>query len=263
MAGGQPPSADRRRVRPQRRWWRRQRRQGEGDRSVGPGRRKTFANFVGNAQSGGHSSVPVRDNAIYQLSRALRVDEHEFPAEMTDTTRRFFRSPASPAGTRSARPWSPLRRTPRLEGGSVVNTDRFHLTCARRAWPRCSTAAMRPTRCRSAPGQRQLPDLPWPFNRGHPRELARGSAIRCDRRGAAACAPVTARPAARRAHPRPVQSSPRVLAGDPGHSVDGQRLYRCNVPGAVGIPTYGIPGMWSDPDSSGVHGLNERIDALR
>jgi len=29
--------------------------------------------------------------------------------------------------------------------------------------------------------------------------------------------------------------------------------------GAVGIPTYGIPGMWSDPDGNGVHGLNERI----
>ena len=30
--------------------------------------------------------------------------------------------------------------------------------------------------------------------------------------------------------------------------------------GAVGIPTYGIPGMWSDPDGNGVHGLNERIE---
>ena len=30
--------------------------------------------------------------------------------------------------------------------------------------------------------------------------------------------------------------------------------------GAAGIPTYGIPGMWSDPDGNGVHGLNERIE---
>jgi acetylornithine deacetylase/succinyl-diaminopimelate desuccinylase-like protein len=27
---------------------------------------------------------------------------------------------------------------------------------------------------------------------------------------------------------------------------------------AVGIPTYGVPGRFSDPDGNGVHGLNER-----
>ena len=29
--------------------------------------------------------------------------------------------------------------------------------------------------------------------------------------------------------------------------------------GAAGIPTYGVPGSWGDPDGGGVHGLNERI----
>jgi acetylornithine deacetylase/succinyl-diaminopimelate desuccinylase-like protein len=29
---------------------------------------------------------------------------------------------------------------------------------------------------------------------------------------------------------------------------------------AVGIPTYGVPGMWGDPDGNGVHGLNERLE---
>jgi acetylornithine deacetylase/succinyl-diaminopimelate desuccinylase-like protein len=27
----------------------------------------------------------------------------------------------------------------------------------------------------------------------------------------------------------------------------------------VGIPTYGIMGIFSDPDGDGVHGLNERV----
>ncbi|HEV2287182.1 MAG TPA: M20/M25/M40 family metallo-hydrolase, partial [Steroidobacteraceae bacterium] len=40
---------------------------------------------------GGHSSIPVRDNAIYELADALiRVREHEFPVRFTDTTRAFF-----------------------------------------------------------------------------------------------------------------------------------------------------------------------------
>ncbi len=30
--------------------------------------------------------------------------------------------------------------------------------------------------------------------------------------------------------------------------------------GAVGIPTYGVPGSWGDPDGNGVHGLNERVE---
>lgn len=29
---------------------------------------------------------------------------------------------------------------------------------------------------------------------------------------------------------------------------------------AVGIPTYGVPGPWGDPDGNGTHGLNERLE---
>jgi acetylornithine deacetylase/succinyl-diaminopimelate desuccinylase-like protein len=27
---------------------------------------------------------------------------------------------------------------------------------------------------------------------------------------------------------------------------------------AIGIPVYGVPGSWGDPDGNGTHGLNER-----
>ena len=40
---------------------------------------------------GGHSSIPIRDNAIYQLAQALlKVRDYEFPLQMNDTTRAFF-----------------------------------------------------------------------------------------------------------------------------------------------------------------------------
>jgi len=29
---------------------------------------------------------------------------------------------------------------------------------------------------------------------------------------------------------------------------------------AIGIPVYGVPGPWGDPDGNGAHGLNERIE---
>jgi acetylornithine deacetylase/succinyl-diaminopimelate desuccinylase-like protein len=40
---------------------------------------------------GGHSSRPRKDNAIYQLARALsRVEAYEFPAQFTDASRAYF-----------------------------------------------------------------------------------------------------------------------------------------------------------------------------
>ena len=31
----------------------------------------------------------------------------------------------------------------------------------------------------------------------------------------------------------------------------------------AGIPIYGVPGIFGDPDGNGVHGLNERIRSSR
>src|ERR1039457_4255188 len=41
--------------------------------------------------AGGHSSIPIRDNAIYQLADALaKVRDHEFSMKLSETTRSFF-----------------------------------------------------------------------------------------------------------------------------------------------------------------------------
>ena len=47
--------------------------------------------------SGGHSSLPVKDNAIYRLSTALaRLSAFEFPVQLNDITRAYFQR-AAPA----------------------------------------------------------------------------------------------------------------------------------------------------------------------
>jgi len=53
---------------------------------------KIYASFELLARNpGGHSSLPRRDNAIYALARALeRIEGHEFPIELTETTEAFF-----------------------------------------------------------------------------------------------------------------------------------------------------------------------------
>ena len=40
---------------------------------------------------GGHSSLPVKDNAIYHLAGGLaRLAAHDFPFRLSDTTRAYF-----------------------------------------------------------------------------------------------------------------------------------------------------------------------------
>src|SRR3954471_16237459 len=53
---------------------------------------KIFQNYrIEAVNVGGHSSIPIRDNAIYQLSDALlKIRNYEFPIKMTDTTRTYF-----------------------------------------------------------------------------------------------------------------------------------------------------------------------------
>src|SRR5689334_13656600 len=49
--------------------------------------------------AGGHSSIPIRDNAIYELADALvKVRDYEFPMKLTETTRSY-----SPRRARHAR----------------------------------------------------------------------------------------------------------------------------------------------------------------
>jgi acetylornithine deacetylase/succinyl-diaminopimelate desuccinylase-like protein len=57
---------------------------------------KLYQSFVlETTNPGGHSSVPRADNAIYELAAALtRIAEHEFPIELSDGTRGFFRASA-------------------------------------------------------------------------------------------------------------------------------------------------------------------------
>ena len=63
---------------------------------------KKSANFTLEAtNSGGHSSVPRPDNAIYSLSAALlKVGAHAFPVHLNEVTREFFRRQSTIVGGR-------------------------------------------------------------------------------------------------------------------------------------------------------------------
>lgn len=69
---------------------------------------KTYRDFqLEITNKGGHSSVPVKDNAIYRLSRAFdRLGSFDFPVNLNDVTRSFF------------------MRTADLEGGDIATAMR-------------------------------------------------------------------------------------------------------------------------------------------
>jgi acetylornithine deacetylase/succinyl-diaminopimelate desuccinylase-like protein len=118
---------------------------------------------------GGHSSIPIRDNAIYEMADAvLKVRDYEFPLMLSDTTKAYFgklgasRTDAMGAAMRTIAS-APIGSAEFKAAEKVLNTDRsFHsmlrTTCvatlvegghANNALPQQATANIN---CRVFPG---------------------------------------------------------------------------------------------------------------
>ncbi len=215
---------------------------------------------------GGHSSQPVRDNAIYAMADALlKIREHEFPTEFSDTTRVFFeRAGASRKDAMGAAMVALAKDPGDAAALAIVNTDKgYHsmlrTTCvatmidgghALNALPQHVGANVN---CRIFPG-RSPDDVMATLAKviGNP-----GISIKRAR----VDKPLAISPALDPAIIGPMEAlSAKYFPGVPvipsmsTGATDGLYL------AAVGIPTYGVPGPWGDPDGNGVHGLNERLE---
>jgi acetylornithine deacetylase/succinyl-diaminopimelate desuccinylase-like protein len=213
---------------------------------------------------GGHSSLPVKDNAIYRLASALtRVGAYEFPARLNDVTRAYFtRAAAAAPDTIAARmrmvgesgdtaairrlsagsPWfnAVLRTTcvaTRLEGGHAYN-----------ALPQLAAANVN---CRMLPDER-------------PEEVV--ETIR--RLVADTAVQVTVFSEPKPSPPSPLV--PEVL--EPVDSITaamwpGAAVVPSMETGATdglffrnaGIPVYGVSGVPLEADDMRAHGRDERI----
>jgi acetylornithine deacetylase/succinyl-diaminopimelate desuccinylase-like protein len=228
---------------------------------------KTFANFrVETRNPGGHSSTPVRDNAIYQLSRALlKIDGHEFPLEMTDTTRRYFKEAGAARTDDIGKAMVALAANPRdQKAEAIVNKDRFLHSTLRTT---CVATLLDAGHAANALPQRAGANVNCRIFPGHSiEEIRRELAAVIEDPGVTLTAlpPVRPSPPAPPLEPAivgPMQTlAARYWPGVPVIPVMANGYTDATFLGAVGIPTYGIPGMWSDPDGNGAHGLNERIE---
>ncbi len=215
---------------------------------------------------GGHSSQPVPNNAIYEMAGALeRIGAHEFPAEFNDTTRAFFaKSGAMRKDETGAAMAALVKNIDDAQAMAIVNKDKalhsmLRTTCvattidgghAVNALPQHVEANVN---CRIFPGHTPAevkdeltkliadPEISIAFAR-EDKPLAMSPPLDPKLIGPMEEIAKTYFPG--------VPVLPSMSTG----ATDGLYL------SAVGIPTYGVPSVWGDPDGNGVHGLNERVD---
>jgi acetylornithine deacetylase/succinyl-diaminopimelate desuccinylase-like protein len=213
---------------------------------------------------GGHSSRPRPDNAIYELAAALvRIGQYEFPVQFSDTTRAYFTETAKLTGGETGAAMTALLANPNdAAANAIVSKDpTFHsmlrTTCvateldgghAKNALPQRAGANIN---CRMFPGD-SIENV-----RAQLVKAAADAAMKVSVSGEISPTPPpppltplvygTAKTLAAKHFPG-VPLLPAMSTG----ATDGRFL------NAGGIPTYGVPGRFSDPDGNGVHGLNER-----
>lgn len=228
---------------------------------------KTFANFrLETRNSGGHSSAPVPDNAIYQLARAVtKIEDYRFPLEMTATTRRYFAEAGAVRGDAIGNAMVALaKNNADKDAEAIVNKDPFLHSNLRTT---CVATLLDGGHATNALPQRAGANINCRIFPGHRIESIRDElATVIGDPGVT----ITQLPPKRPAPPAP-PLDPKIIGPMemlvakywPGLKVIpsmANGYTDATFLGAVGIPTYGIPGMWGDPDGNGAHGLNERME---
>jgi acetylornithine deacetylase/succinyl-diaminopimelate desuccinylase-like protein len=214
--------------------------------------------------AGGHSSIPIRDNAIYELADALaKVRDHEFPVKFTDTTRAFFAKAGAARDDELGRAMVALAHNPNDQvAEAVVSKDRSYHSMLRTT---CVATLLSGGHANNALPQRATANVNC---RIFPGETVEGTQAALVATIADRGVKVTPVPPI-----RPIAVPPPL---DPKIMVPAEKLVAKYFPGvplvptmstgatdgifleSIGIAVYGAPGGWGDPDGNGVHGLNER-----
>jgi acetylornithine deacetylase/succinyl-diaminopimelate desuccinylase-like protein len=226
---------------------------------------KVYQDFLIEARNpGGHSSRPRPDNAIYSLAAALvRIGQYEFPVQFSDTTRAYFAETAKLTGGEAGAAMTRLIANPNdLEANAIVSKDPTLHSMLRTT---CVATRLDGGHANNALAQRATANINCRMFPGDPIENVRAQLVKAAADPSLTITPSgeisptpppppltplvygTAKTIAQKHFPG-VPMLPAMTTG----ATDGRYL------NAAGIPTYGVPGRFSDPDGNGVHGLNER-----
>jgi acetylornithine deacetylase/succinyl-diaminopimelate desuccinylase-like protein len=214
--------------------------------------------------AGGHSSIPIRDNAIYELADALiKVRGYEFPMKLSATTRAYFSKAGSARADELGRAMVALSQNPDdAAAEAIVSKDRGYHSMLRTT---CVATLLEGGHANNALPQRATANVNC---RIFPGETVESTQAALEAAIADAGVKVSSVPPI-----RPLAVPPPL---DPKIIEPAEKLVAKYFPGvplvptmstgatdgifleAIGIPVYGVPGGWVDPDGNGVHGLNER-----
>jgi acetylornithine deacetylase/succinyl-diaminopimelate desuccinylase-like protein len=232
---------------------------------------KLYADFSLEVHNkGGHSSLPVPDNAIYQLAEGLtRLAHYQFPFELNDVTRAYFAKEADIVGGQQGADMKAILKSPpdeaaiaRLSATPFYNS-RIRTTCvatrleaghANNALPGFASANVN---CRIFPGhtpeeiRQELIKIVAEPEMNITLQGNSGS-------GPKANPPSPLRPDVMGSLEKVVDEMwpgvPVIPIMDAGAS-DGA------ISRAAGIPTYGVPGVFIDINDDRSHGRDERLPA--
>lgn len=214
---------------------------------------------------GGHSSRPVKDNAIYRLAAGLiHLSAFEFPVRLNDATREYFTRMADIKGGPTGAAMRAMVKNPSdAQAVATITQDptwnaMLRTTCVATTMDAGHATNALPQRARANVNCRIYPDQTFEDVRQALERVVADPEIKVttlETRGPMAKAP----PLTPEIMGPIEQVAAKVFPGVPvlplfqAGATDGQFL------GAAGIPTYGIGVLFFDPDLGGIHGLNERI----
>jgi acetylornithine deacetylase/succinyl-diaminopimelate desuccinylase-like protein len=228
---------------------------------------KVYQDFTLETTSpGGHSARPGKDNAITRLAEGLvRLGKFEFPTQINEVTKAYFESTAAlSTGQTAADLTAALVPNPdpaviaRLGATNPNWNAMMRTTCVSTQVNAGHAPNALPQRARANVNCRILPGQPVEEVRQTLVKVLADASISVSLSGDAGVqspapplTPAILEPA-RKVTAKLWPGIPVVPSLSTG-ATDGRFL------NAAGLPTYGLSGMFIDPDGGGVHGLNERI----
>jgi acetylornithine deacetylase/succinyl-diaminopimelate desuccinylase-like protein len=234
---------------------------------------KTAQNFrLEVTNPGGHSSRPLKDNAIYRLAAALkRIEGYEFPAQFTDGNRAYFvgmaKIQAAKGNTEVADAMRALIKNPNDAPAIALVSAKdpswnatLRTTCVATMLEAGHATNALPQRARANINCRIFPGVTQEAVRLKLEELVADPQVAVstlETRGPSSPPPpLTAEILApfEKLAAEFFPGVPVIPILQPG-ATDGEFL------NAAGIPTYGIEPLFAGPDLGHIHGLNEYISA--
>jgi acetylornithine deacetylase/succinyl-diaminopimelate desuccinylase-like protein len=219
---------------------------------------------------GGHSSRPVKDNAIYHLAGALtRIAAYDFPAQFTDGSRAYFtgmaKIQAAKGNVDAAAAMQAFVKDPNdakaialVAGKDPKWNAMMRTTCVATMLDAGHATNALPQRARANVNCRIFPGVAQEEVRKKLEELAGDQQVKVttlEIRG-----PNSPPPPLTRAIMEPIEKiSAEMWPGVPvlpvlqAGATDGQFL------NAAGIPTYGVEPIFVGPEIGHIHGLNEYV----